>query len=132
MYNAASYYGISIKLMYAICKVESNCKPHAVNPNDGTAAQKKAGIISKSHGLFQIKLATARGLGFKGKSSELQKPETNSWYAAKYLNELQRRYQGNAIKIISAYNAGCYTSRNKMYVNKVLQQYALYDLTRGR
>lgn len=122
LYNAAAEFGIDPALMYAICQVESQCKPSAINHNDGTKKQKEQGIVSKSHGMFQLKLSTAKGLGFKGTAKQLQIPATNIWYAAKYLNHLYRRYN-NTLHVISAYNAGSYTTKNKTYVNKVLEKY---------
>lgn len=129
IYSAATHFKINPELMRALCHIESRCKPAAVNHNDGTAKQKAAGIISKSHGLFQIKLSTAKWLGFHGTVEQLQKPEVNAWYAAKYLNRLYNRYK-NTDKVLSAYNAGSYTTKNQSYVNKVLKQYAIYTLDR--
>lgn len=130
IYAAATHFKINPVLMRAICQVESRCKPNAVNHDDGTARQKAAGVVSKSHGLFQIKMSTANWLGFKGTVRQLQQPEINAWYAAKYLSRLYSRYH-HIDKVISAYNAGSYTTKNQPYVNKVLKQYAIYTLDRN-
>lgn len=149
MYNAASEFNLDVALLYAICTVESNCKPRAINHDDGTRKQKSEGIKDKSYGMFQIKLTTAQRLGFKatevvmveklykGKvklvpkvinyTADLLKPTVNTWYAAKLLRHLYDRY-GNTEKVISAYNAGRYTKANTKYVNKVLRHYARYKL----
>lgn len=149
MYNASSKFDLDIALMYAICRVESNCKASAINHDDATAGRKAQGIKEKSMGLFQIKPATAQSLGFilretittqkikNGKCIQVKKqvshvkellsPETNAWYAAKLLRHLYDRYH-DTVKVISAYNAGRYTSSNKEYVNKVLRQYARYKI----
>lgn len=149
MYNAASKFDLDISLMYAICRVESNCKAAAINHDDATPDRKARGIKEKSMGLFQIKPATAKSLGFiltetvtieKIKNGKLRKtrkqishvkdllsPEVNAWYAAKLLRHLYDRYH-DTVKVISAYNAGKYTTSNKEYVNKVLRQYARYKI----
>lgn len=129
IYEAAEKYNIDMHLMYAICKVESNCKSKAFNKNDGNSAQKSRGLKSPSYGLFQIKTLTAKGLGYKGTAKELLKPEINALYAAKLLNHLYKRYN-NTTMVISAYNAGKYTKMNRSYVNKVLMQYALIKLNK--
>lgn len=136
MIKASKKFDVDIALLYAICEVESKCKLNVVNRNDGTSSQKASGIVSSSHGLFQIKLATAKSLGFitkevkiiKGKrvvidhTKELLNPSTNAMYAAKLLRYEYDRYH-NIIKAISAYNAGRYITGNKNYVNKVLKAY---------
>lgn len=127
IYNAATEFNLDPSLMYAICHVESHCKPSAINHNDGTSKQKELGIISKSHGMFQIKLSTAKGLGFKGNAQQLQSPSVNVWYAAKYLNHLYKRYN-DTLKVISAYNAGTYTTKNKTYVSRVLETYIKHNI----
>jgi soluble lytic murein transglycosylase-like protein len=151
IYNAATHFNIDIALMYSICMVESNCRARAVNHNDGTPAQKAAGIVDKSYGLFQIKTATAKNLGFiikedvtvekfrRGKvvktkktidhTKDLLKPEINAWYAAKLLSHLYERYHDTP-KVISAYNAGHYIKSNKDYVRKVLVQFVRYKIDR--
>lgn len=121
---AAAHFQLDAALMYAICKVESQCKPSAINKNDGTAEQKKFNVKSPSHGLFQLKLATARGVGFKGKSYDLLVPGVNAYYAAKLLHILYSKYGPNTPKVLSAYNAGHYTKANKDYVSKVLNFYS--------
>lgn len=151
MYNAAQTFKIDIALMYAICKVESNCKAEAINKDDGNAAQKSRGLKDKSYGLFQIKAATAKALGFKTReivtkvivkkhktvtvrvvidhTSDLFKPEVNAWYAAKLLRHLFDKYKDTK-KVISAYNAGKYIQSNHKYVTKVLNNYANYKMLR--
>lgn len=129
MLKASKQYGIDLALMYAICTVESNCKHKTYNHNDGTSKQKALGIKVPSVGLFQIKLGTARGLGFKGTYAQLMQPEVNAMYAAKLLRNLYNRYHSTD-KVISAYNAGKYTTQNQRYVNLVLMKYAYYKIDR--
>jgi soluble lytic murein transglycosylase-like protein len=128
--DAAHYFTIDPILMYAICSVESNCNSRVRNVNDGTEAQRFVGIISGSYALFQLKLATVRSLGFKGTEKDLLKPEINSYYAAKLLKHLYIRYGNNTLKVLSAYNAGKYTTTNSPYVTKVVKNYARIRIDR--
>ena len=97
-------------LLEAICHVESGNTRTAINTHDSGSA---------SYGSCQIKLSTARWLGFKGNVSDLWFNETtNKYYAGKYLDYLAKRYKGNLDSIISAYNCGK-VCNNQKYVNKV-------------
>jgi Transglycosylase SLT domain len=149
VYNAASRFGIDATLMYALCKVESQCKSRAVNRNDGTPDQKASGIKIKSYGLFQLQLSTVKSLGFidhrityvekvrHGKkvkvkvvtdfSKELLKPEVNSFYAAKLLRKLYDKHR-TTLRTLSAYNAGHPIKSNEEYVNKIVRLYTTYKL----
>lgn len=149
IYNAANKFHLDIALLYSICTVESRCRVNAVNHNDGTKAEKEAGIVKKAYGLFQLQLDTAKSLGFKdtaeiqvsvkrhGKIIKVKKtvstvkdllnPEINTWFAAKYLQKLYKKYN-NTNKVISAYNAGHYTRANDDYVLKVLKNYSRYKI----
>ena len=127
LYNASTKFKVDVALLYALCKVESNCKTAAINHDDGTTVQKSLNIKSKSFGLFQIKLATARSLGLKGSGKDLLKPEVNTYYAAKLLRHLYNRY-GDTYKVISAYNAGKYTKSNISYIHKVMKNYVRFKI----
>ncbi len=127
IYNAATAFQLDSVLMYSICQVESNCQPKAFNPHDSNAQQRSRGIVDKSYGLFQIKLSTAKSLGFDKHAKELLKPEVNAWYAAKLLRSLYSRY-GETPKVLSAYNAGRPSKCNRGYVSKVLKYYARYKI----
>lgn len=131
MEYAAKTFNVDIDLLTAICTVESGCKANRINHDDGTLKQKSAGIKSKSYGMFQIKLSTAKWLGFSGPVSALVKPDVNAYYAAKFIAKLYSSYKLTS-KVISAYNAGHPTSANKGYVNKVLSQYVFLNIDRKR
>lgn len=128
--EAAKEFDIDVALLYAICSVESKCRSTAVNHDDGTKSQKTQGVVSKSFGMFQIKVSTAKGLGFKSNHRDLMRPDINTWYAAKLLRHLYDRY-GETPKVISAYNAGRYITSNKAYVNEVLTNYAKFKIDMG-
>lgn len=106
-------------LLSALCFVESSHKITAVNPDDGKSA---------SLGVCQIKLQTARLMGFRGTEEQLMHPKYNIKYAAKYLGYQMRRYDNDINKAIAAYNAGSFKESKKIkgravnnqYVNKVL------------
>ncbi|MGE0503025.1 MAG: lytic transglycosylase domain-containing protein [Rhizobiaceae bacterium] len=89
----ATTYGVPIGLAHAVISVESNYRPNA---------RGKAGEI----GLMQIKPATAKLMGYSGKSSGLFNPETNIRFGMKYLGMAHRLGGGTTCGTILKYNAG--------------------------
>ena len=59
-------------------------------------------------GLMQIKLATARGLGYTGDAAGLRDPNTNLTYAVKYLAGAYRAANGDHNRAIHYYSVGYY------------------------
>jgi soluble lytic murein transglycosylase-like protein len=59
-------------------------------------------------GLMQIKLATARSLGYTGDAAGLRDPETNLTYAVKYLAGAYRAANGDHNRAVHYYAAGYY------------------------
>jgi soluble lytic murein transglycosylase-like protein len=59
-------------------------------------------------GLMQIKLATARGLGYTGTAEGLRDPETNLTYAVKYLAGAYRAANGDHDRAVRYYAGGYY------------------------
>jgi soluble lytic murein transglycosylase-like protein len=59
-------------------------------------------------GLMQIKLATARSLGYTGTAEGLRDPETNLTYAVKYLAGAFRAANGNHNRAVAYYAGGYY------------------------
>lgn len=96
---AAKKVGVSASVLIAICSHESGEFKYNHNENDNG---------SPSFGICQVKMGTAFELGFKGNRAALQKPETNAYYAALYLNKQLDRYKGNLLKSVAAYNSGTY------------------------
>ncbi|MCB1385038.1 MAG: lytic transglycosylase domain-containing protein [Nitratireductor sp.] len=90
-YAAAN--GVPVKLADAVVRVESAYRPHA---------RGRAGEI----GLMQIKLSTARAMGYRGSAKGLYDPETNLKYGMKYLGEAHRLSGGTTCGTILKYNAG--------------------------
>ncbi len=70
----AKSYGVPVDLAHAVVRVESNFNPKA---------RGSAGEV----GLMQIKPATARAMGYRGKTKGLYDPETNIRYGMKYLSK---------------------------------------------
>ena len=59
-------------------------------------------------GLMQIKLATARGLGYTGTAEGLRDPDTNLAYAVKYLAGAYRAANGDHDRAVRYYAGGYY------------------------
>lgn len=93
-------------LQSALCFVESTHRAHVVNKDDGK---------SSSIGLCQIKLATARMMGFKGTAEQLKDPKINAYYSAKYLRWQLDRYDWHLDKAIAAYNSGTFIPGKKNF-----------------
>lgn len=109
--QAASQEGISAPLLSALCWVESSHRS-VIRILDGS---------SPSIGVCQVKLRTARSVGFTGTAKELLKPEINIFIAAKYLHYQLERYNQNWKMAVTAYNRGKFKGRlNNHYVIQVL------------
>src|ERR1700674_842843 len=59
-------------------------------------------------GLMQIKLATARSLGYTGTAEGLRDPNTNLTYAVKYLAGAYRAANGDHNRAVAYYASGYY------------------------
>ena len=99
--------GLSVDLARAVVKHESGFRP------DVTGG---AGEI----GLMQIKLSTARGMGYTGTAKGLYDPATNLRWGMKYLGQAQKLAGGSECGTLSRYNGGHGTKRMiKGYCGKV-------------
>src|SRR5664279_3057292 len=66
-------------------------------------------VISKgNYGLMQIRLGTARAMGYRGTAAGLLDPDTNMTYAVKYLAGAYHAADGNANRAVHYYAAGYY------------------------
>lgn len=92
----SNQYGLPPELLSSLCFVESRHKISAIHHDDGG---------SESLGLCQIKLNTAKSLGFRGTPNQLMEPKYNIKYAAKYLSHQIKRYD-SVKKGVIAYNRG--------------------------
>jgi len=82
-------YGVSEKLIYSVVKTESNFNANAVS---GSGAQ----------GLMQLMPSTAKWLGVDNALD----PAQNLEGGVKYLSYLSKKYDGDLVKTVAAYNAG--------------------------
>jgi len=98
--------GVPAKLAEAVVRVESNYN---------AKARGSAGEI----GLMQIKLSTARAMGYRGTRKGLYDPNTNLKYGMKYLGGAHQLSGGDTCGTILRYNAGHYAKR----MNKTSSHY---------
>jgi len=127
---AAGMHGIPVPLIKAVFANESRFNPGAV------------GDAGKAHGIGQMWLTTARGLGYTGPQGDpasgtgLYDPRIAIPLTAKYLAQQMRRY-GNVPAALSGYNAGHSMipvtgpeqiphAGNREYVRKGIIHYNLY------
>lgn len=94
----AKQHDIDSNLALAFAEVESRFNPKA--------SRYEPKLKTKTIGLFQILLQTARSVGFKGKPSELYNPDTNILYGIKYLAKCQELYGKSPKQIMCCYNGG--------------------------
>jgi soluble lytic murein transglycosylase-like protein len=90
--------GVPVELANAVIRYESNYNPRVTG---------RAGEI----GLMQIKLQTARGIGYRGSRKGLYDPATNIAWGMKYLGQAVRLAGGSQCGTLSRYNAGLFTRR---------------------
>jgi soluble lytic murein transglycosylase-like protein len=65
-------------------------------------------VSAGNYGLMQIKLATARSMGYTGNAAGLLDADTNMTYAVKYLAGAYRVANGNNNRAVHYYAAGYY------------------------
>ncbi len=61
-----------------------------------------------NYGLMQIRLSTARAMGYTGSAAGLLDPQTNMTYAVRYLAGAYRAAGGNEARAIALYSRGYY------------------------
>jgi soluble lytic murein transglycosylase-like protein len=91
--HSATYH-VPESLVRRIIKRESGGRPHVVSKGN--------------YGLMQIKLATARGMGYRGDARGLLDADTNMTYAVKYLANAYRVAGGNENRAVALYAGGYY------------------------
>jgi soluble lytic murein transglycosylase-like protein len=72
-------------------------------------------------GLMQIKLATARALGYTGDATGLRDPETNLKYGIKYLAGAFRAAHGEYDRAVKYYAAGYYLTAKQQRLEHLLE-----------
>src|SRR6187402_397793 len=94
--------GIPMSLMHRVIMRESRYNPRAVSKGN--------------YGIMQIRLGTARAMGYTGSASGLLDPEVNMTYAVKYLAGAYRAAGGNPDRAVALYASG-YGSGRSSYVS---------------
>jgi soluble lytic murein transglycosylase-like protein len=95
--------GVPVELVHRVIVRESRYNPSLVG---------RGGTI----GLMQIKLATARGLGYTGTAEGLRDPDTNLTYAVKYLAGAYRAAGGNHNRAVAYYAGGYYYAAKRQRI----------------
>jgi soluble lytic murein transglycosylase-like protein len=91
--DMAPRYGVPTWFALRIAKVESG-----YNPNTRGAAGE--------YGVYQMKCATAKGIGFSGNCSQLLNASTNVQYGLKHLQMAMKLSNGNLRMAASKHNGG--------------------------
>ncbi|MCK1756551.1 lytic transglycosylase domain-containing protein [Bradyrhizobium sp. 137] len=104
--------GVPEALVHRVIMRESRYQPGLVG---------RGGTI----GLMQIKLATARGVGYTGDAAGLRDPNTNLTYAVKYLAGAYRAANGDHARAVRYFAGGYY------YAAKRQRQEAVQVATMG-
>jgi soluble lytic murein transglycosylase-like protein len=90
----ASTYNVPETLVRRVIKRESRGNPRAISKGN--------------YGLMQIRLGTARAMGYRGGIAGLLDADTNMTYAVKYLAGAYRAAGGNHDRAVRYYAAGYY------------------------
>jgi soluble lytic murein transglycosylase-like protein len=99
--------GVPVALVHRVVKRESGYRPDVVG---------RRGAM----GLMQIKVATARGLGYSGSARGLLDPDTNLTYAVRYLAGAYRVAGGNHDRAVMHYARGYYFAAKRKRMLEVL------------
>ena len=92
--SQASAAGLPASLVERVIRRESGGNPRAVHAGN--------------YGLMQIRLSTARAMGYTGSAAGLLDPQTNMTYALRYLAGAYRAAGGNESRAIALYSRGYY------------------------
>lgn len=93
----AGKHGVPVPLARAVVRLESNFRPGAANRGN--------------YGLMQIRLGTARSLGYGGSAGGLLNADTNLTYGMKYLAQAYRLSGGETCGTIMRYQSGLRATR---------------------
>jgi soluble lytic murein transglycosylase-like protein len=96
----ASANGVPLELARRVVKRESGGNPRAVSKGN--------------YGLMQIRLGTARAMGYRGNAQGLLDAETNMTYAMRYLAGAHRAAGGNHDRAVALYARGYYPEAKRM------------------
>jgi soluble lytic murein transglycosylase-like protein len=102
----ASANGVPEALVHRVIVRESRYRPALVG-HGGTI------------GLMQIKLATARSLGYTGSAEGLRDPDTNLTYAVKYLAGAYHAANGDHKRAMALYASGYYAAAKRQRLERI-------------
>jgi len=88
----AKTHGLPVELVRLVIRRESNFNPRAV--------------YRGNFGLMQIRLGTARALGYRGDAEGLLDPATNMAYGVPYLAGAYRAAHGDEVRALVLYSRG--------------------------
>jgi soluble lytic murein transglycosylase-like protein len=87
----------------------------------------RAHVISKgNYGLMQIRLGTARGMGYRGTAAGLLDADTNMTYAVKYLAGAYKVAGGDHSRAVQYYAAGYYYAAKRKGVDTQTADISLF------
>ena len=89
--------GVPASLVHRVIMRESRYNPRAVS--------------SGNYGIMQIRLGTARAMGYSGSAAGLLDPNTNMTYAVRYLAGAYRAAGGNESRAVALYASGYHSAR---------------------
>jgi hypothetical protein len=95
----ASAAGVPVSLVQRVIARESGGNPRAVSGGN--------------YGLMQIRLGTARAMGYTGSAEGLLDPQTNMTYAVRYLAGAYRAAGGNENRAVALYASGYYAQAKR-------------------
>jgi soluble lytic murein transglycosylase-like protein len=98
--------GVPVVLVHRVIVRESRYQPALIG---------RGGTI----GLMQIKLATARSLGYTGDAQGLRDPNTNLTYAVKYLAGAYRAANGDHNRAMHYYASGYYGTAKRQRLEHI-------------
>lgn len=110
--------GVPEVLVHRVIVRESRYQPRLVG---------RGGTI----GLMQIKLATARGMGYTGDAAGLRDPNTNLTYAVKYLAGAYRAANGDHNRAVRYYASGYYAAAKRERRGRQLEPLQLIPSPNG-
>ena len=93
----AKTHGLPVALVRLVIRRESNFNPRAV--------------YRGNYGLMQIRLGTARALGYRGTAEGLLDPQTNMTYGVPYLAGAYRAAHGDEARTLVLYSRGYHDVR---------------------
>jgi soluble lytic murein transglycosylase-like protein len=97
--------GVPVSLVHRVIMRESRYNARAVSKGN--------------YGIMQIRLGTARGLGYTGSAAGLLDPNTNMTYAVKYLAGAYKVAGGNESRAVQLYASGYYYAAKRQGMTQV-------------